>query len=55
MPDTPSHYRFYVKAPFEHAGVQFLPGVRYTVKTAVYEEIVGLYPESLDEAQPLFQ
>ena len=38
-PPSPTHYKLKVKAPIYEAGTQFVPGVIYTVKAAVYEKI----------------
>jgi hypothetical protein len=40
-PEGPSdtHYRFEVKRSIAAAGTQFRPGVRYTAKAAVYEQV----------------
>lgn len=39
---TPTHYRLRVKAPIVAAGTQFNPGIAYTVKASVFEQIKTL-------------
>ncbi len=34
-----SHYEFYILTPVTAAGENFVPGVRYTAKAAVYEQV----------------